>query len=343
MPGRILKGLNKGKVPYGYRKPPGHEYDRKAILEPHPLHAPIVIRIKDLFLKGQSLWQIANALNADNISPPRSGTWTDVKVRVILKNTFYSGQVFFGKTRLLTDPRTSATRRISSPPESITTAKGLHSPLWDAGTQTSIETEFKKRGKKYTGIKTHRFSSLLYCGICNARCWVYYPGGNANDSRRHWACSQDSAHINIKDTDLMPRFIAELSSILGSASTAPLPITDNAPAIAVTTAAIAELNTRLHRIQEAYEAQAMELPEYTKRKTELKIQIEAEKKKLETAQNNQDRTALRLQIIGGFAGILEKLPNYLTQAPPQEVNTQLRAFIEKIIITPTNITIELIE
>lgn len=344
MPARILKGLNKGKIPYGYRKPPGHEYDRKAIVEPHPLHAPTVITIKDLFLQGQSLWQIAHTLNAKNIPSPRGKTWTDVKIRVILKNTFYSGQVFFGKTRIITDPRTDKTRRIPAPPETVTTAKGLHSPLWDAPTQQRIEDEFKKRGKKYAGIRTHRLSHLLYCGTCGSRCWVQYPGGNAKDSTRQWTCSKDSTHVTRKDTQLLPAFVDELTRLLTRAQAAPIPQADTTPEQSATQQnTINELNARLQRIQEAYEANAMTLPEYTTRKTQLKEQLTQAQAQLQHIQNHQHRTAQRLQIIGGFQGILKKIPAYLTQAPPQEVNTQLRAFIHKIIITPTTVTIELIE
>lgn len=343
MPARILQGLHKGKVPYGYRKPAGHEFDRKAILEQHPLHAPIVITIKDLFLKGMSLWQIATHLNQKNIPTPRSGKWTDVKVRIILKNNFYSGQVFFGKTRIITDPRTSTTRRIINTPEAITTAPGKHPPLWDQATQQRIEDEFKKRGKKYTGINTHRLSNLLHCGICGSRCWVQYPGGFAKDSSRQWTCSQDHAHVTRKDTELLPAFVDELTRLLTRAQAAPIPQPDTSPDLPAIQTTITELNARLQRIQEAYESNAMTLPEYTTRKAQLKDQLKEEEIKLHHNQNQQHRTATRLQIIGGFQGILSQVPAYITQAPPQEVNTQLRAFIHKIIITPTTVTIELIE
>lgn len=345
MPARIKQGLHKGKIPFGYRKPAGHEYDRKAAVEPHPLHASIVIRIKDLFLQGKSLWQIADALNADHIPSPRGSTWTDVKVRVILKNRFYFGEVSFGKTRIITDPRTGQTHRVVNNPEAITTAKGKHPPLWDKATQTRIEAEFKKRGKSYTGIQTHRLSNLLYCGVCGARCWVFYHGGRAVDRYRRWVCSKDINHVNIKDNILLPRFIEQLHQTLQHATNAPLPQPDLHPeqSAAQSKNAIAELTARLQRNHEAYEAGAMDIPEYMARKAQLKALLKEEENKLEATETSQDRSAQRLQVIGGFAGILDKIPQYITEAEPQEVNNQLRAFIQKIIITPDHIHIELIE
>ena len=87
----------------------------------------------------------------------------------------------------------------------------------------------------------------------------------------------------------------------------------------------------------------MDIPEYAQRKSELKSQLKEEQTRLEEAQSTQGNTVIRLQIIGGFKGILKKLPNYITQADPQEVNNQLRTFISKIIISPTTVKIELID
>jgi DNA invertase Pin-like site-specific DNA recombinase len=335
MPGRILKGLHKGGIPFGYRKPPGHEL--------HPIHAPIVTRIKDLFLSGRSLWQIANTLNDDNITTARGSRWTDVNVRVILKNRFYSGEVSFGKTRIITDPRTDTARRVPNDPEKIVTAQGLHPPLWDPSTQNAIDAEFKKRGINYSGIRTHRLSNLLYCGVCGARVWVFYHGGRAVDKYRRWVCSKDINHVNIKETILLPRFIDELTDTLQHASNAPIPTRDNTQLIDQTKRTIEDLNKRLRRNHEAFEAGAMDIPEYTKRKTELKSLIKTEETKLHQLTDNQDQAAVRLQVIGGFIGILSKIPKYLTEADPQDVNNQLRGFIQKIIITPEDVKIELID
>lgn len=338
MPARTLKGLHKGAIPYGYRKPPGHEYDRKAHLIPHPVTSPILIHIKDLFLQGQSLWQIAQTLNDQNIPSPRGGTWTDVKVRALLKNTFYSGTVAFGKTRLTTDPRTGLSRSLPNT-SNIITAKGLHTPLWDQATQTRIDDEFKKRGRSYAGRRTHTLSHLLYCGQCGSRCWVNYSGGRAVDKNRIWSCSQDPAHVTRKDTELLPAFAAQLQTTLTSIpAVIPPPPVPNDP-----THTIAEIQTRLTRIQDAYETGAMELPQYTARREQLLTSL-----KEHQTQQQQQTTAHQLhqqrrQTLTGIANILHQIPAYITQAPPQQVNTQLRTIIQKIIITPTTLSIELIE
>ena len=336
-------GLHKGGIPYGYRKPPGHEYDRKAVLITHPTKSSIVIRIKEMFLAGKSLPQIAAALNDDGIPSPRRGTWTDVKVRTILKNTFYSGEVYFGKTKVIIDPRTDISHRVKNDPDAVIIGKGKHIPLWDKPTQKRIEAEFKKRGQNYAGVRTQRLSHLLYCASCGARVWVQYPGGYYTDKGRRWACSQSPSHVTVKDSDLLPRFVTELTRLLQQADTAPIPARDNTALLQHIQDSITELTRRLDRNHEAFEAGVMDIPEYAQRKSELKSQLKEEQTRLEEAQSTQGNTVIRLQIIGGFKGILKKLPNYITQADPQEVNNQLRTFISKIIISPTTVKIELID
>lgn len=341
MPGRILKGLHNTRPPFGYRKPPGHQYDRQAVPVHHPINAPIVLRLKDLFLNGFSLWQIANLFNAESIPAPGGGQWSDVAVRGILKNTYYSGTITFGKTRRTTDPRTGQIKIVPNAPERILTAKGLHTPLWDQTTQARIDEEFQKRGKKYSGIRTQRLSHLLYCGVCGSRVWVQYPGGYYNDHGRRWACSVDPSHVTRKDSELLPAFIVELQSTLQHAQDAPLP--DPSSPVIDYTPTITELETRLARLKEAYLSGVIELPEYTLEKSKLDTDLKAAHKKQTANQTQTTARATRLALIGGFQGILQKIPAYITTAPAQEVNTQLRQFINKIIITPTTITIQLIE
>ena len=98
MPARIKSGLPKGFISYGYRKPPGHETDRKAIPVADPIKSAVVIQIKDLYLSGRSLWQIAHHLNGQNIPTPAGRSkWANTHVRTILKNRFYVGEVYIGK------------------------------------------------------------------------------------------------------------------------------------------------------------------------------------------------------------------------------------------------------
>lgn len=328
MPGRIKSGLPKGKAPYGFRKPIGRETDRKAIPERDPIKSEIVIKIKNMFLSGYSLWQIANALTAEEIpTPAGKAKWSDVNVRLILKNRFYVGEVLFGRTYIVTDSA-GKTTVFDNPPSEIIVARGLHTPLWDMQTQTLIEEEFEKRGKKYTGIKRQRLSNLLYCAECGARCWVEYPGGYSDHSRA-WACSVDPRHVRRRDTDVLAALVGELPEKLRQQAANIPEQTDDSSALI---AKLNDLTSRRTRLLDAYEAGSLSLIDYANRVPDIEAKIKrAQNEILDHGGKNENRIN-RINAILHFAEIISQVPDYITHGPPQEVNGQLRAILSAIII-----------
>jgi DNA invertase Pin-like site-specific DNA recombinase len=346
MPGRIRKGLHKGKLPYGYRKPRGKELDPEAIPVRDPVKSAIVIRIKDAFLGGQSLWQIAHALTKEKIPTPSGGTrWTDVITRHIMTNRFYCGEIQFGITYRSTDPRTGRVKFITNPASRVLTVQGKHPPLWDMKTQHRIDEEFKKRGRKYSGMRTQRLSNLLYCGICGARVYVAYTSSTTydgpTDKNRRWRCKEQRQHVNLADDLLIKRVTDELKKTLKNANNLKLPQKAKLP-LEDTHALIAELQTRKDRAYAAYESGTLSLEKYNERADQLDKEITDAQKKLYNSENEFIRQKENLEHIRGMAGIIEKIPTYITKAPAQVVNNHLRSFIQKIIITPDSTKIELI-
>ncbi len=340
MPKRIQKkGLHKGQLPYGYRKPIGQEKNREAIPEQHPLQAPNVLLIKELFLAGQSFWQIADQMTERKIiSPGGKKIWRDVMVRSILHNKFYSGQVSFGNKRSVTDPLTGKRREIRNPASAIVIGEGRHTPLWDKNTAQLIIEELKRRGQsRYSGKKTARLSNFMYCGTCDARMWVGYADNYSNPEKRVYFCSADRTHIVIKETILVPLFISELTERLkhidGLVLTPEKNTTHN-------TTALKELQTRLTRIDDAYEAGAMPLEKYTERSKELLAEIEAFQRQIDDKVQIAARIKQKSEALNGFAQIVKRTPKYLTDAPAQQVNNHLRRIISKLIVSHTKLIIE---
>ena len=331
MPARILRGLPKGTIPYGYRKPPGRETDRKAIPIADPAKSRVVLHIKDLFLAGRSLWQIAHQLNHEGLRTPRDREWSDMTVRLILKRRFYAGEVSFGHTRSVLDPRNGSVKSVENDPARVVTAKGLHEPLWDMATQSQIEAEFKRRGGRgYAGIKTQRLSHLLYCGICGARCWVGYPGGYS-DAHRRWVCSVDMSHVKFKDNILVPRVVEELKErMIDHKDGIRLPAAaDTGPQ---TEASIVDLQARKTRLVDALEAGALDPATYAARVKPIDKHIAQLTKDLAEASRTSDLARGRQAAFEALARTIKTTPDYLLHAPAQEVNTQLCQLIEKIII-----------
>jgi hypothetical protein len=332
MPKRISeRGLPKGQIPYGFIKPPGRETDRSAIPIADPIKSAVVIKIKNLYLAGQSHWQIANRLNADQIPAPKGRAWGDVNVRLILKNTYYAGQVIFGRTRRTTDPITGAVRIIENEPGKIIVGQGAHIPLWDKDTQRRIEDEFKRRGRKYTGIRTARLSNMLHCGVCGSRCWVGYPGGYAEE-RRRWYCSRHAgAHLSIRDDVLLPLVIEAIIKAVSTETNQRPPKGDDNH---TQRTALAELTVRRTRLVDALETGHLDSATYHQRITKLDKQILDTSEEIERAQYNIEHREHRITAMKKFAALLSTSPEYVYQAPSQEVNAQLHQLIEKIIVHP---------
>lgn len=343
MPPRITqKGLPPSRIRYGYRKPPGRETDANAIPEQDPAKAAIVIQIKDLFLSGKSLWQIANHLNAQNIPTPGSAKrWTDVMTRHVLTSRFYCGEIVFGLERRHVDPRTGRVTTVINPPSRVVVGQGKHTPLWDKTTQARIDAEFKRRGRTYSGKRTHRLSNLLYCGICGARVYVKYTGGRVTEEGRLWECKEDNSHVRISDAVLLQRVVDELLPILENVKNIkiPLPEIDTAQLQAT----LEDLEARKGRLLDLYEDGKIPMLEYNRRVMSLDIRIFEAQEKLASSENVVERHAERMATLEGLAGIIKKVPKYIFTAPEQNVNTQLCHILERITVTPNSTVLKRLE
>ena len=222
MPRRVTElGIPATGIPYGYRKPPGQELDRKAIPEPDPAITPHIIKMKDLLLSGVSSYQIAEMLQKSLLAPPKGKQWHPVTVRDILKNPFYAGIVQWGKSRVILDPKTDTRKRDRSIPQAeIRQAPGRHIPLWDMDTHHAILNEFHKRTRNYRGRANNQFTGLLKCGICGKTLWRQ-GNGPRGDYRLIWRCSASGSghgHINIPHVVLLEKIGEALSGQLSAVS-----------------------------------------------------------------------------------------------------------------------------
>jgi DNA invertase Pin-like site-specific DNA recombinase len=331
------KGLPAFRPPFGYHKPPGRELDPGAIPIPDPAKADIVIRIKDWYLAGLSLWQIAHRLTDLGVpTPSGKSRWTDVITRHIMTNRFYCGEIVFGSERLIHDPRTGSAKLVKNPSSRVLVSTGAHAPLWDSATQLRIDDEFKRRGRSYTGQRTHRLSNLLYCGVCDVRVHVGYSAGEVysgpTDDSRMWHCSSVREHVNVFDRDLLPRVIESLMDALRHVDDVQLPTPeDRRPLLS---GATVDLRSRRDRLTEAYLAGAMALPEYQKRASDLEARLVDLEKELSDSDKAETRQQESHTALHDLAALLDAVPDYLLHAPEQEVNNQLRSLLDRIVITP---------
>jgi DNA invertase Pin-like site-specific DNA recombinase len=327
VPRRIGKGLHPiGKPPYGYRKPPGRELDPSAPLVPDPVQAAQAVKVKDMYLSGQSIPQISAAMGL-SLS----------RVRVVLANPFYAGLVRFGATQKHRDPRTGKSKNGKGKP---ITGPGLHQPLWDTATHAAILAEMQRRSKRYKGRHTQRLSLLLYCAEHGAPLRGRYSNDVHDDAHRLWYCPVGRGHWHLFIYDsaaidrLSKRLVADLDSIKGSIT---LPMQQNAPDFS---AGLKELEARRERLTDALEMGSLAPATYAERVSKLDGQINELTQNLESAKQAEQHRAERARGLQAIAQAITATPDFIRDAPAQQVNTALRALIARVLVDTEGMKIE---
>jgi hypothetical protein len=337
MPRRILERKLPHTIPYGYKKPAGHETDRNAIPIQDESAAPIVIQIKNEFLAGKSMNQIAADLTTQAVPPPGNGKrktpktrWHAATVIDILENSFYAGYVTWGKSKSELDPRTGTTHRIfANDPRRLITARGLHDPLWDDETRATLEAELKRRKRSYRVMTDNALSGILRCSICGAMLWhnIY---GRKETRGTAWRCSIFGAkHMIVADRAIIKNLAPYVLTDLNRAPEAP------GSAITALIAEIAELKTARTRIDDAYLSGLFDL----EKSTRLASPIDAKLAELETRLRNDQMSNTKAQSRALTLAKLRQhqntLPALFDLASPNDLHTILTSLYQSITVTPT--------
>lgn len=335
MPRRITdKGLHAGigLPPYGYHKPLGKELDRNAVLIQDSAQVRILVQIKDWFLAGVSLTQIAQRLNDQRIPSPRGRQWWYSIVGYLLANSYYAGYVSFGATRRHRIRREGTVQRIHSKP---VTAHGKHIPIWDDATHQRIISELQRRGQAHSGIQPRQLSRLLYCGICGSVMWAQsHTYGN------RWRCSSlTKGHITILD-DLAIKLVTQaVINAIRNLDTLQLPTPeDKRPSIQ---SELDDLNRRKKRWMDVYETGGIELTDLTERLSEITNRIEETEKRLSKIEHSLTQGITTRKTLQALSVSVETLPGYYLNGNKVQVNTDLHTILARVIVQPDK-TVELV-
>lgn len=168
----VADGRHAGGRAYGYRAVPG----QPGQLEIVPGEAAVVRRIFADYVAGRSPRDIAAALNAEGVVPPRGARWVAstingnlARAHGIIQNAIYCGDIIWNKTKSVRDPETG--RRIfRANPESEW--KRAHNPdliIVPADEWQAAQAEKLARGHTQpTPFRRRKriLSGLLRCGCC---------------------------------------------------------------------------------------------------------------------------------------------------------------------------------
>jgi site-specific DNA recombinase len=334
MPARVTThGLHAGTglPPYGYTKAPADTYNRRAILVPDPVTSLVVIEIKDLYLKGLSITRIANTLNKNGIPSPRGKKWVHAAIAYILRNPFYAGITSWGKIKVQRDRRTGGRTYL---PNNPSTTVGKHQPLYDLATYQKIQSTLKRRGKPHPGERTMQLSRLLYCP-CGRLMWARRPNSYKAHDDFIWYCSTESkGHARISDAQIYPRIIALIVKTIKNKKGIKLPKPPKVlPAL---TKKMQELERRKKRWMDAFELGTIDARDYTERTASLTAQMDTVQKEMNDLQDSALKIETRRAELTQLAKAVDSLEYYFLNAPPQEVNADLRSLMDRIEITPNH-------
>lgn len=163
-------------APIGYRKSPADKH----ILEIDPVTAPVVLRIFDMRLQGDSFRKIARTLNDEGVPSPRgfyymtegrpnlrgeTPYWNDVTVKTILRNEVYLGHMVQNKTGTVSY---KVHKQVSKPKEDWIKVEHTHEPLvsqevWDAVQRLD---NHPSKGRSGSDGVISLFAGVLYCADC---------------------------------------------------------------------------------------------------------------------------------------------------------------------------------
>ncbi len=334
MPRRVTeKGLQPAQLPWGYRKPPGHETDADAVAVQVPEQVAYLRIMKDMLLAGASTYQIAQYLYEHQVLPPKPHLrgpdrmiWDATTVKRILINPYYAGHVSWGITKSHLDPRTGKVKRENNQP---IIAPGRHEPVWDDATHDQLVAEFAQRAPRYRGRVSRQLTAMMRCGVCGAVLWrtTRNQHQSAADRRIVWQCNVGQAHHVIVDNDVMLDAFADLVEKL----------LNEQPAIAeaqLNEQELRQLQSKRKRIGDAFADGLFEIEEFSTRVRQideriktLELQVRRELATAATRQARNDALATIKTLLQEIS-----LREFFRAGDHLLINSLLRKLIEYVVV-----------
>lgn len=206
MQGVVRDGRSAGGRAYGYRPVPGRPGELEVVEE----EAEVVRRIVRDYLAGQTPREIAAALNAEGMAPPRGSRWNASTINGngargygILLNPLYSGRIVWNRVTMIRDPDTG--RRVSrvNPQSEWQEIEAPHLAIIDPETHAAVVARKGRRSKAHETradqAPRRPFSGLIRCGACGGGMAIHDRKGSAvrircSTARESGACTNGARY-----------------------------------------------------------------------------------------------------------------------------------------------------
>ena len=258
----LVGAIKDGHIPV--RKTLGFMRDNKKLII-NPNESDIVLRIFDLYLKGNSYQRIANIFNKENVLNKK---WYDTTILKILSNPLYKGDYISGG-------RTGTPVLYEGVVEPIVSKK-----MWE-----ECQVQTRKNTRNYTRRNDYIFFQKIMCSKCHRIMACKAPGGS---KKKYIYYKCDKCKTSINENKLTTLLVDEIASIIEYDITvkkffAPLLKHKVENANELLTKEINSLKDKLIRLKDAYLNNIISIEEYKidKNNLENKIRQIEEKQKEE--------------------------------------------------------------
>jgi len=187
---RIQNDFKNGILPLCHQHIYGYKRTSDGGLEIIPNEAEIVKRIYELFLEGFGSLKISAILNEDGIPSNSGERWSEKKVRYILSNEKYKGDLLLQKS-FRTDHLTKKSKlnRGELPQYYV---EDNHEPIVSKEVFDAVQLEFERRREKHLKItipQKYAFTQKIQCGMCGKN-----YRRKVTRTRVVWICSTFDKH-----------------------------------------------------------------------------------------------------------------------------------------------------
>lgn len=248
----LVGAIKDGHIPV--RKTLGFMRDNKKLVI-NPNESDIVLKIFDLYLKGNSYQRIANIFNKENVLNKK---WYDTTILKILSNPLYKGDYISGG-------RTGTPVLYEGVVEPIVSKK-----MWE-----ECQVQTRKNTRNYTRRNDYIFFQKIMCSKCHRIMACKAPGGS---KKKYIYYKCDKCKTSINENKLTTLLVDEIASIIEYDITvkkffAPLLKHKVENANELLTKEINSLKEKLIRLKDAYLNNIISIEEYKTDKNNLENKI----------------------------------------------------------------------
>ena len=179
--GAIKSGHLPGKVALGFKKE-----NKKTVIDEST--APVVRRIFDLYLSGNTFFQIAKIFNEENVLNKK---WKDNTIEQILNNRIYCGD--YEKHKSLKEANDEENYIITDVIEPI-----VPRYLWE-----ECQLQKGKNQRTYTRDRVYTFFQKIKCPTCGR---ILKCKGSGGKKRKYMYYNCENCHFNINEKNIEKEF-----------------------------------------------------------------------------------------------------------------------------------------